>query len=285
MAAEGVHGFQVQTEPGPRPQAGRTVRALAAFLGTYWRANLAAQAEYRLSFAAQVVAMMVNNSTWLAFWALFFARFPEVRGWTFPDMVACWSVGAAGLGLSRLLFGGATLIPGLIETGGLDTYLPQPKPVLLHVLAGRMSAFALGDLLWGTAGFLALYPWRPWHLAGFAVAVPAVAALVTGVLVLTGSLAFWLGRSGTLQTQVYSGLLHFATWPPTVYGPEVRLLLYTVLPALLMGYVPARALREASAAGLLGLAAAGAAFAAAGVLVFARGLRRYESGNRLLLRD
>ena len=260
-------------------------KRVAAFLAAYWRTNLAAHAEYRFSFAVQVVSMMVNNSTWLAFWALFFRRFPEVRGWTFPDMVAVWSVGAAGLGLARLAFGGVTLLPGLIERGGLDTYLPQPKPVLLHVLVSRMSTFSLGDLAWGTGCFLLLYPWKVWQLAAFAVAVLSVAALVTGVLVLTGSLGFWLGRSGTLQTEIYAGLLHFATWPPTVYGPEVRLVLYTVLPALLVGYLPARMLREASVIDLLVLVAAGVGFAGAGALVFHRGLRRYESGNRVQVQE
>jgi len=258
---------------------------LVPFVAAYWRANLAAAAEYRFTFVTQVLSMAVNNSTWLAFWGLFVARVPEVHGWTFTDTVAAWTVGASGIGLASVLFAGVRELPRLIEEGGLDLYLPQPKPVLLHVLVSRTHVFAWGDLLWGVGAFLALYPWSPVDLAAFGLAVVAVALLLTGLLTLVGSLAFWFGRSQVLQEQVYLSVITFATWPPTAYSAEVRLLLYTVLPALLVGWVPARLLRQPSVPLLLELVGAAAAFAVLGAWAFARGLRRYESGNRLAMRD
>lgn len=87
MAAEsGAPPVTAALDRPPAASGGRgsrdsgRLRRTVAFLWACCRANLAAHAEYRLTFAAQVVSMAVNNSTWLAFWALFFARFPEVRG-------------------------------------------------------------------------------------------------------------------------------------------------------------------------------------------------------------
>lgn len=255
------------------------------FIATYWRANLAAHAEYRFSFVMQAASIVVSNSTWVAFWALFFQRFPEVRGWTFRDMVAMWSVAAGGVGLTNVLGAGVMLLPRLIEQGGLDLYLTHPKPVLLHVLVSRMNPFAVGDVLWAGGAFLLLYPWRPADLAVFAALTLCVAAVVTSVLTIFGSAAFWLGRSQGLQEQTYASLIQFATWPPTAYPAEVRLLLYTLLPALLVGAVPAWVLRTHSWTLLLYLVLASGLFGLLAVVLFSLGLRRYESGNRVTLWD
>ena len=47
----------------------------------YQAANLAMAMEYRTAFFAQVFGMVLNDSLWLAYWTLFFSRFPVVRGW------------------------------------------------------------------------------------------------------------------------------------------------------------------------------------------------------------
>lgn len=64
-----------------------------AFIGAYMRANLAMVLEYRVSLVSMVAGMLINNALWVFFWALYFSRFPVVRGWTLDDVVMLWAVG------------------------------------------------------------------------------------------------------------------------------------------------------------------------------------------------
>jgi ABC-2 type transport system permease protein len=64
----------------------------------------------------------------------------------------------------------------------------------------------------------------------------------------------------------------------------VKLLLYTLIPAAFVTYLPIQALRELSLTHAA-LAVAGAlGVLAVGVAVFSYGLRRYESGNLMEMR-
>src|SRR5688572_25636640 len=150
---------------------------IVSFLATYVKLNLQAALEYRVSFWAQVFAMALNDAMWVTFWALFFSRFPVVRGYEFRDVIMLWSFGAVAFGLGTALCGGAWRYAGQVARGELDFYLVLPKPVLVHVMVSRMSVGAWGDVLFGFVCYLGLA--RPsWtELAMFLVLALVSAAL------------------------------------------------------------------------------------------------------------
>ena len=66
------------------------MRALANYLDlavAYIRFNFRAQLEYRGAFFSQVAAMFINDGVWVAFWILFFKRFPVIHGWEVEDVI------------------------------------------------------------------------------------------------------------------------------------------------------------------------------------------------------
>jgi ABC-2 type transport system permease protein len=257
----------------------------AGLAAVYTRLNLQAQLEYRGGFAAQVVAMFVNNCVWVVFWGLFFTRFPVLRGWDVRDVITIWALAASGYGLAHAVYGNALHLANLIAQGQLDVWMLYPRALLPHLLLGRMSATAWGDALFGYAVYVALV--RPdWtRLVLFVALSLSAAALFVGFSVLSGSLAFFLGNSATLTEQWRMAMITLSTYPATLFGGTVKLLLYTLVPAAFVTYLPIVALRELSLADAA-LAAAGSF----GVLllsagVFYQGLRRYESGNLLAMRE
>src|SRR5262249_32855511 len=95
------------------------------------------------------------------------------------------------------------------------------------------------------------------------------------------SLAFWMGAASQISSQVLMALITFATYPVSLFDGTAKLLLFTVLPAALMGAVPAEFVRGFGWAelGLMGAGAAG--FLGLAILAFYQGLRRYESGSAI----
>jgi ABC-2 type transport system permease protein len=245
----------------------------------YVRFNLAAQLEYRGAFASQVLAMFLNDGVWVVFWVLFFSRFPVLHGWTIKDVLTIWGVVCVGYGLAHSFCGSIIYLPTIITRGQLDVWLVYPRAVLPHLLVGRMSVSAWGDIVFGFAVYLLFVQPDLVHFALFTLLTVSVAFLYTGFGVLTGSLAFYLGNAEGLAEQWRYSLTTFSTYPVTLFDGAVKILLFTAIPAGFASYLPVVALRELSpvAAVLSVLGALG--ICTVGTIVFYHGLSRYESGN------
>src|SRR5690606_5897407 len=87
---------------------------------------------------------------------------------------------------------------GAIATeGGLDSALSLPTSTLAHVLVRRIEPVNLGDVVFGLTLFTFFGEPTPSRIGLFALAVAASATIMISFLVLTGSLAFYAGRSET----------------------------------------------------------------------------------------
>jgi hypothetical protein len=75
-------------------------------------------------------------------------------------------------------------------------------------------------------------------------------------------------------------VITFSLYPEPLFGGAMRLLLFTLLPAGFVGYLPARLARAPSLAVTFELAAAAVVYSGLAWCVFNRGLRTYSSGSR-----
>jgi ABC-2 type transport system permease protein len=242
--------------------------------------NVKATLMLRGAFVVQVVFMALNNLTFFVFWWALMRRVPDLRGWRLGDMQMLFGVVAAGFGAAMTLAGGVRHLGRFIDEGELDTLLTQPKPILVHALGMRLQASGFGDALSGIA-FIACsgqVSWRALPVVVLAIVASALVLVASGIVFF--SLAFWLGPVETLARQLWELLITFSLYPEPLFGGVLRLVLFTLLPAGFVGYVPARLVRNPSIADGLLLTAAAAGYLAIGVAVFNRGLRRYASGSR-----
>jgi ABC-2 type transport system permease protein len=188
---------------------------------------------------------------------------------------------ASGYGLSVVFLGGTRDLARAIGEGELDTLLVQPKPVLLHALASRTNASGWGDMTTGLGMLFFSGGLAPAILPWSALAVLCSATVFTCNGVIVQCLAFWVRGMETLARQIWEFTLAFSLYPRTLFDGGVSVLLYTLIPAGFVGFVPSELVRAPSP--LLALTAVGAAafWAALALATFRLGLRRYESGNRI----
>jgi ABC-2 type transport system permease protein len=250
----------------------------------YIRLNLLAHLEYRHAFVSQALGMFVNNSFWLAFWAVFFMRFPVLRGWTVEDVYTLWAIAAGGFGLAHAICGNAWYMPGMIARGELDGWMLYPRRLLPHVILGRQMVTAWGDFAFGVLSYLVLVrPDFP-HFVMFMVLLLTVALLILATSIITGSLSFYLGNAEGLAEQWRFALITFSTYPSTLFEGPVRILLFTVVPAAFISDLPIEALRSLTYTNVALCFAGSLAFLLLAVIVFYYGLRRYESGSLMEMR-
>jgi len=196
-------------------------------------------------------------------------------------MYLTFGVLASAFGLVGLLFGNAFWLSDIIANGRLDYHLSMPKPVLLHVAASRTISSGMGDFTYGFISY-ALSGQFTWDgLARFVLATLPAATVFGSFLILVQSLSFWLGMMTNLTNLVVNAMITFGIYPATLFDSTAKLILFTLIPAALMGSVPAEFIQSFSWRSLAELTVGAAAFFILAVTVFSRGLRRYESGSAI----
>jgi len=262
----------------------RKIAATLRFLAALVSINLKSSFALRGAFWLQAGFMVANNVLFFVFWWIFFERFEEIRGWRMGDVAALFGTVAAGFGLAVVFAGGMRDLSRAIVDGDLDAFLTQPKSPLLHLTASRTYASGWGDICSGLAFLAVSGVVDLWSLPLVVVAVLCSATVFIASGILIHSLAFWLGRIEHVARQMWDFLVTFSTYPRTLFSGALKLVLFTVIPAGFIGYLPVELLRSFSWAGLAATISGAAGYVLLAVLVFRSGLRRYESGNRFGVR-
>ena len=249
------------------------------FLLAVWKVNLQSAMEYRISFLSQVFGMILNNGIYFLIWVIFFERFKTVRGWGLTDMYVTFGITASAFGLVSILFGNTFNLGKIILQGRLDYYLSFPRPVLLHAIASRSVTSGMGDLTYGLLSFVVsgVFSWD--GLLRFALAVVLSAAVFASFLMIIQSLAFWIGTTSFISGIAVNAMITFAIYPITLFDTGARVILFTLIPAALMGAVPASFVRGFGWDTLAQLSLGALVFLCLAVGLFYTGLRRYESGS------
>jgi ABC-2 type transport system permease protein len=251
------------------------------FLLSVWKTNLLSVMEYRVSFLTQVFGMIFNNAIYFLIWVIFFDRFKSVRGWGVTEMFVTFGITASAFGLVSLFFGNAFNLGDIITKGRLDYYLSFPRPVLLHAVASRSVASGMGDLTYGFISYFSSGVATADGFLRFLAAVVLAAVVFGSFLMIVQSLAFWIGMSGNLALIAVNAMLTFAIYPITLFDPAARLVLFTLVPAALMGAVPASFVRGFGWDTLAQLCVGAVVLLGLAIGVFYTGLRRYESGSAI----
>ncbi|HKJ37971.1 MAG TPA: ABC-2 family transporter protein [Anaerolineales bacterium] len=251
------------------------------FLLAVWQANLQSVMEYRISFITQVIGMLFNNFMYFAIWIIFFERFKDVRGWGVNDMYVTFGIIASAFGLVALFFGNSFVLGDIINNGRLDYYLSLPRPVLLHATSSRMISSGMGDLTYGYISY-ALSGQFTWDgFLRFNLAILLAATVFAAFLILVNSLAFWAGIVTSLSNLMLNAMLTFGIYPITLFDNYAKLILFTVIPAALMGALPAEFVHAFTWQTLAQLLLGAMIFLGLAVTVFSLGLKRYESGSAI----
>lgn len=251
------------------------------FLLAIWKTNLQSVMEYRVSFLTQTIGMMLNNFMYFAIWIIFFQRFKDVRGWGISDMYVTYGILASAFGFTCLFFGNSLNLAEIINKGRLDYYLSLPRPVLLHTISSRMVSSGMGDFTYGflSYAFSGNFTWE--GLLRFILAVFLAGIVFTAFFVLLQSFAFWFGMIANFVGLAFNAIITFGIYPTTLFDNYAKLILFTVIPAALVGAVPAEFVNAFTWQALAQLLIGAVVFLTLAITLFNLGLKRYESGSAI----
>lgn len=255
------------------------VKSHLSLLRKYFVFNLKCSMEYRTSFIMQVIGMIINNSSFLFFWWVIYRNVNSISGYTFGDTMLLWGLASSTYGFNYIIFGNVRDLTSIIINGGLDSYLIQPKDIVLNVCASRTEVSAWGDLLYGyiliiISGNINI---RTFALFTLFTITGGLIAFANSLMV--NSLALYLGNIESTKRIFEMFFVTFATYPEGIFGKYLRALFYTLLPVGFMVFLPVVAMRNFNIIIALIVLSATAIYLLTAYFVFYNGLKRYESGN------
>jgi len=260
------------------------VADMLRFLKTYYVFNLKSAMEYRVNFFIQVIFMILNDVIWIIFWFVLLRSFGTINGWDLFDVLFLLGFVTLCFGLMATVFGNSRRIGELVAGGGLDFFMALPKPVLFHVLISRMSVPAIGDVIFG---LLLIAVVIPKTLASVILLIPLVimaTVLMTAFTVLVQCVVFWFGNAERSARAGRDFVLTFSFYPLHIIDGVMRLFLFFVFPLAFMATVPSMLIQSFSWTTFGSMFLVTAVVTMITVLVFYKGVKRYESGNLVVVR-
>lgn len=247
--------------------------------------NLKSVLEYKTSFIIQTIFMFINNFFFLIFWKVVFrVSNNQTNGIEMKDILYLWSIPVIAYGLSHFIFGGIENISKNLISGGMDSYMTQPKNIFINIATSKCDFSACGDLLYGLLiGIIASR-----NLIDFIkILLYSVIGSIIMIAVMTiiRSLAAFIGDIDELAERYEHALLiNFSTYPEEIFGKIVKGVLYTIVPVGYIVYIPIKLLGSFNIKYFLLLIIITILLIVTAIIVFNKALKNYESGNSMTLK-
>lgn len=255
-----------------------------SFFCTLLKTSMKASMSKRGAFLLESSSMIVNNLIFFSIWWIFFRQFKEIDGWTFQDMLVLIAVGTGSYGLMGVCFGGIKNLSRMILNGDLDPFMTQPKNLLLHIGGAKSFAKGWGHLM--TAMLLIFSQGIPslFSLSLIFLSILSGGLVFSAINIIAHSLPFWLGSVESVSKKYCDALFLFTLYPTNIYSGLLQLVMFTLIPAGVISYLPVELVRNFSWSYLFLLMISSLIFMTLAFVIFYSGLKQYESGNKFGIR-
>lgn len=237
----------------------------------------------KTTFITNVLFMILNNASFIIQWIIIYSLTEAVGDYTFFDVILLWGIAAGTYGASHFFFENAYHLPVIINEGKLDSYLVQPKNVLIQVATANIKTSALGDLAY-TYIILLIYGYTLKNFILITYFILAGGIMLTCISLILGSLSFWFKNTEGMVHTINSLLTNFATYPEGIFNGITKILLYTLIPVGVINYIPVDVIRSFDINLFIIFTAVLVSLIALTFFVFYKGLKNYSSSNLMVAR-
>lgn len=233
----------------------------------------------RGTFIAETALMLANNLTFFVLWILFFQYFEEIRGWRIEEVSLVLSMLFFGWGFFSFFLGGTRTLSKKIIEGEIDSLLVLPKPVLMHLMLSKCYPRGMGHIASSVALIFFAGSLSPFQYLLLLLSMATSVIIFTSFTIIVHSIVFYLGPMDKLPSLYCDTFLLFAGYPSNIYPAYLQMVMYTLIPAGLIGSLPVFLIKEFTVEALVVLLCSAGLFAFTAKTLFYKGLSRYSSGS------
>ncbi|MBQ2991258.1 MAG: ABC-2 family transporter protein [Clostridia bacterium] len=251
----------------------------------YVSLNLRSAMQHKTSFFLQIAGQLLTSMTTFLGITFMFMRFKQVGGYTYSDMLVCFSVVMLQFSLAEMFARGFDTFPSMVRKGEFDRVLVRPRGAVLQVLGARFELTRIGRLL--QALIIFVYGVSASHVEWTALRIlTLVSMLLGGTLLFAGlylvyaAFCFFTLEGLEFMNIFTDGAREYGKYPVDVYGEKMKKFATFVIPYALVQYYPLQLLIGCSDCWQYALYPLGAApFLAACYGFWRFGVRHYTSSG------
>ena len=243
---------------------------------------LKTQMEYTANFWMMIIAGIIVQTLFMGVVFVLFHNIPDIGGWQEGEMYLILGFMFASNGLNSIFVDGIWHIPSLVFRGNFDVMLSRPISPLYQILSYEIGLQGIGDLAMGilslSIGLTAMGLLSPLSviLCVFFVLTGTVLRLSYNLISL--SLVFWVHNSLMNAGFLIHSIGEYAKYPVIIYPGWVRFILFFIVPAGFIGFVPTLIIRgEGVLMYALVLIIVVVLYFLLARAIFYKGIQRYES--------
>lgn len=209
------------------------------YLGILFKSRM----QYKASFFMQSLGHFIISFTGLAGMYFLFDRFHAIKGYSFQNVLLCFSVVSFAFSIAECFVRGFDSFSSLIRSGELDRILIRPRSVVFQVLTSKMEFTRVGRFLTATVVLIYALP-RCGVRWSFGKALILFLMILGGVAVFSALFMIYAGFSfftieGLEFMNIFTdGTKEFGRYPLSIYGKTLLLLYTFIIPIAPFQYYP-----------------------------------------------
>ena len=237
----------------------------------------------KTTFIMNIVFMVLNNASFIIQWIVIYSLKEDIAGYSFTQVLLLWGIAASTYGFSHFFFRKSFSLSDTITYGKLDSYLVQPKNVLISAITSEVEVSAIGDMLYGfIVVFISGITLK--KLLLFILFTITGGIIITDIAVILASFSFWFGKTDMVADSGNNLMTSFATYPDGIFKGITKVILFTIIPVGLASYMPVWVMIKFDLKLLAIVLLFMILLTILTFTIFYRGLRRYSSSNLMISR-
>jgi ABC-2 type transport system permease protein len=249
----------------------------------YFAIHLKSQMQYKMSFfLTSLGQFLVSFSTFLGI-LFMFSRFNEVEGFTYSQVLLCFSVVLMAFSLAEAFARGFDMFPVMISNGEFDRVLVRPRNEIFQVLAAKMEFTRIARVLQAIVMLIYALPrsginWDVSKVITLVLMIMCGSVIFAGLFLIYAGISFFTLEGLEFMNVLTDGGREFGRYPFVIYGEGVLKFLTYIVPLALFQYYPLLYLLDMTDNILyMFLPLAGTLFLIPSFMFWRFGVRKYKS--------
>ena len=197
--------------------------------------------EYKLSFLLMVIARFMIAFCELVAIQFLFSGFTQIKGYTYGDVLLCFSVIQMSFTFAELFGSGFKSFSGMVRGGGFDRMMLRPCSLILQIMGNGFAVGRIGPLF--TAIVTLVLGIRHSQITWSIITVWTMAAMIiggmllfVGLFMLEASFCFFSIQDTALINVLTYGAKSHGKYPIDIYGKGILRFCTYVIPYTLIQY-------------------------------------------------
>lgn len=209
----------------------------------YMSINIRSMMQYKISFLLSAVGQfLVSFNVFLGVYFMF-QRFSNVKGFTYSQVLLCYSVMLLEFTLAEMYARGFDAFGGMVRTGEFDRILVRPQGEIIQVLGSQFELNRIGRMFQAIVMFIcgvikSGVTWNPAKILTVIFMLVGGVALFTGIFLIYAALCFFTLDGLEFMNVLTDGAKEYGKYPIGVYGKRMLQFTTFIVPYALVQYYP-----------------------------------------------